>query len=681
MPRFAFETERAIGTSLLGLALAMTGATLAEEAPAAPGGRVWFVDQKAANADNHGPGSQDHPFRTIQAAAERAEPGDRVLVRAGTYRERVMPPRSGTEEAPIVYEAMPDERVEVKGSEPWTSPWTADGENPRIVSSPIDESWFAEIPNPYRLAIRIAPPGQAGDLARPLPEEERNQPWPRTLGQIFVRGEPLVQVESLPLLRSMEGSWIVSADGATLQVHLPGDLPPERLLPTLEWSVRNRIFAPYRRGLRHIHVRGFVFEHCANQGPFPQGGAVSPRTGSGWVIENNTIRFAKTVGLDVGSECWAVANLPETAEEDRRLMIRTAHSPAPSLIVRNNTISDNGLCGIAGWQSSNVRIYNNRIERNNRLSFSKADARWEEWGGIKLHHAYQTVIAANIVRFNEGAGIWLDNGYNHAHVTGNLVVGNRLAGIMMELGAGSVLIDHNIVAHTRSDGGFYDGIGIYAHDASGLTVAHNLLLGNAGAGVLQRTVSARAYGGKPVGTSDNQIVNNIFLNNEKGAISLPFENSVATGNHCDHNLFLGGGAFFRLNKYSRDTFAWEDVWTKLREAELLAEDETPTGPGVFRQLDLDAWRAATGWDRDSVAAAAKGWEILPYRMLLRLDVPEALLALACPPVPETTVDFQGFPREGNGTPGPFQNLASGKHELPLTPYRYQEPPPRREKTK
>lgn len=674
MPRFGFATERIIGTSLLGLALAMTGPALA-----APDGRVWVVDQKATNADDQGPGNQNHPFRTIQAAAERAEPGDRVLVRAGTYRERVMPPRGGTEEAPIVYEAMPGERVEVKGSEPWTAPWTADGEHPRIFASPIDESWFAEIPNPYRLAIRIAPPGRAGDLARPLPEEEIDQPWPRTLGQIFVRGEPLTQVESLSLLRGMEGAWIVSADGATLRVHLPGDLPPERLLPTLEWSVRNRIFAPYRRGLRHIHVRGFVFEHCANQGPFPQGGAVSPRTGNGWIIENNTIRFAKTLGLDVGSECWAVADLPETAEEDRRLMIRTAHNPAPSLIVRNNTISDNGLCGIAGWQSSNVRIYNNRIERNNRLSFSKADANWEEWGGIKLHHAYQTVIAGNIVRFNEGAGIWLDNGYNLAHVTGNLVLGNRLAGIKMELGAGSVLIDHNIVAHTRSDGGIYDGIGIYSHDSSGLTVAHNLLLGNAGAGVLQRTVSARTYGGKPVGTSHNQIVNNIFFNNEKGAISLPYENPAATGNRCDHNLFLGGGAFFRLNRYSRDTFAWEDVWAKLREAELLAEDDAPASQGVFRQLDLDAWRAATGWDRDSTAVAVRGWDVLPYRMLLRMDVPEALPELACPPVPEVALDFQGIPREANGHPGPFQNLSPGKHEFPLVPHRYPAPPPRREK--
>jgi hypothetical protein len=44
--------------------------------------------------------------------------GDRCIVHAGTYRETVTPANSGTEEAPIVFEAAKGERVILSGTEP-----------------------------------------------------------------------------------------------------------------------------------------------------------------------------------------------------------------------------------------------------------------------------------------------------------------------------------------------------------------------------------------------------------------------------------------------------------------------------------------------------------------------------------------------------------------------------------
>ena len=642
--------------------------------------KTLVVDNQSPTADDSNPGTETRPLKTIDAAAQLAEPGDTVLVRAGVYRERVAPARGGTAEAPIVYQAAPGERVEVKGSEAWSAPWTPDPSHPRLFFSAIPDKAVADIPNPYRIGISISG-GDGRIRARPVAEDALNKPWPRTLGQVFVQGDPLTQVETLDQLRRLEGSWIVSADGATLHVHLPGAQAPDVLLPTVEWSVRNRIFAPRRRGLAHIHVRGFIFLHCANQGPFPQGGAVSPRTGRNWVFDGNTIRFAKTIGLDIGSETWDAANLDDTVEEDRRLMVQAGH------IVRNNTISDNGLCGIAGWSAKNCRIYNNLLERNNRLNFSLREAGWEEWAAIKLH-ATDAVIAGNTIRDNEASGIWIDNDYHMSRITGNVLIGNRLAGIKMELGAGSVLIDNNIVAHTR-DGGFYDGNGIYSHDAAGLTVAHNLLFENAGAGVLMRTITGRTYGGKPVKTSNNRIVNNVFYNNAKGAISLPFENPRSSGNFSDRNLFVGSGAFFSLNKY-QDTFTWEEVWAKLREADLKPGEAgtDAQGEGEFRRQSLDAWRAVTGWDRNSVTADAPGgwtgWSVLPHRMLLRMNVPPEWPAMRCPAVDEMTADFRGDDMATDAfeqdiakitaLPGPFQDLAAGGQETALTPVRNMQPP-------
>ena len=638
------------------------------------GAATLIVDNQATNAVDKNPGTQAAPFKTINAAAQVAQAGDTVIVHAGTYRERVSPARGGTDKAPITYKAAPGERVEVKGSEEWSAPWTPDAVHPRVFSSPVALDLFAQIPNPYAIGISIAGADQR-IVARPIAADALSKPWPCTLGQVFIQGEPLTQVESLELLQSMEGSWIVSADGKTLQIHLPGVQASDILLPTVEWSVRNRLFAPRRRGLGYIHVQGFTFLHCANQGPFPQGGAVSTRSGLNWIIEENTIRFAKTVGLDVGSETWAGDKLEETDKADQRMIIQAGH------IVRNNTISDNGLCGIAGWNSPNICLYNNLLERNNRLHFSSADANWEEWAAIKLHNS-NAIIAGNTIRFNEAHGIWIDNGYNLARITGNVLLGNVGSGIMMELGAGTVLIDNNIISHTRSYDGFYDGNAIYAHDASGLTVVHNLLSDNAGAGVLMRTITGRTYDGKLVTTSDTRILNNIFANNQKGAICLPFENPRSSGNRSDNNLFIGE-ASFRLNKY-QDSFKWEDVVAKLREAGLPPGEDTK---GDFRAFNLQAWRIATGWDTNSIVVKEGSFSSLPYRMLMRADISEAMVAARFPAVDEMTVDFQGTNMRSDVLlddltkmrvhPGPFQNLTAGKRQVSLVPLRYAEPPKNR----
>lgn len=74
--------------------------------------RTLWVDEKGrAEAQD---GSAEAPFNTINAAIEVVQPGDTVIIRAGTYRERFRVP-SGEPGRPITVRAAEGERVIVTG--------------------------------------------------------------------------------------------------------------------------------------------------------------------------------------------------------------------------------------------------------------------------------------------------------------------------------------------------------------------------------------------------------------------------------------------------------------------------------------------------------------------------------------------------------------------------------------
>ena len=63
-------------------------------------------------------GTAEHPFRTINKAAQVAEAGDTVVVHAGEYREWVKPAHAGASNIErVTYEAAEGEKVVIKGSE------------------------------------------------------------------------------------------------------------------------------------------------------------------------------------------------------------------------------------------------------------------------------------------------------------------------------------------------------------------------------------------------------------------------------------------------------------------------------------------------------------------------------------------------------------------------------------
>lgn len=61
-------------------------------------------------------GSATSPWRTLARATAAASPGDTILIHAGTYAERLVPPASGTAGARITYKAVPGAPVTLDGS-------------------------------------------------------------------------------------------------------------------------------------------------------------------------------------------------------------------------------------------------------------------------------------------------------------------------------------------------------------------------------------------------------------------------------------------------------------------------------------------------------------------------------------------------------------------------------------
>jgi hypothetical protein len=75
-------------------------------------GTTFYVSTSGSDSN---PGTQAQPWRTITKALKTLNPGQRALVRAGTYAEKIEWSRSGTSSAPITLAAYPGEQPVITG--------------------------------------------------------------------------------------------------------------------------------------------------------------------------------------------------------------------------------------------------------------------------------------------------------------------------------------------------------------------------------------------------------------------------------------------------------------------------------------------------------------------------------------------------------------------------------------
>lgn len=408
--------------------------TLLPAQPDAP--REFFVSVDGNDSDT---GAADSPFQTISKAAEMAYAGDTITVAAGTYRERITPPRGGTSDTRrITYQAAPGAAVYIKGSEKIKT-WTKSGDSTWQVVLPPE--FFADF-NPYALNIS----GKYMTYGE----------WHHR-GDVFINQTALFEQRDVTEIEASANRWHGEvSDGQTIIHANFGARDPNR--ENVEINVREFLFMPGEAGINFITVDGFYFKHAATNWSPPnaefQSGAIGPRMGKGWIIQNCTVSDIRTVGIILGSD---------PGGDFENIDSFGGH------VVRNNVIRKCGQSGIAGkWGATRSLVEGNLIEEiNNRREFGG-----HETAGIKFHLSVDATISNNLIRGvrrleDEAAfGIWIDFANQGTRISKNIIYDTETTNLFLEMNHGPILVDNNV---------FAGGPGLASN--SGATVlVHNLFL-------------------------------------------------------------------------------------------------------------------------------------------------------------------------------------------------------------
>lgn len=477
--------------------------------------RVLHVAQQHPKADDANPGTSDAPFKTINAAAKRLGPAEKVVIHAGVYRETVCPVQGGTGPgAMIAYEAAPGEKVVITGTEPftpaarpsagWLIPEVSGGAT--VWMADLPENVFAAY-NPFLVRNAYEYLYQYG--------ERQDPEWLKRVflrrGSVFFRGQPLRQVSFARDLATQDGAFWVEEPGLRIHFRLPGDVEPGE---PLEITVREQTFAPRDTGLGYIRVSGLALQNAADGLPVPQRGSFSTSRGHHWIIDDCTVNGANGVGMSLGAQSW---DGRETAEMGGH-------------IVRRCEIRNCGICGIAGARGVRHSLFEDNLFE--AIGYHNLERMWE-CAAIKFHFAEHCLIRRNIFRhIRHAAGIWLDVDNLNNRITGNVFadIETLQGGVFSELNYQRNLIDHNVFWNIR-------GCGVLADGNEKIVVAHNLFgeFPDRQAVFCSLYQAARKSSGRTSICRANQVLNNIIIRGPHRVAFARREQNV-----CDGNLYHSG---------------------------------------------------------------------------------------------------------------------------------------------
>ncbi len=303
---------------------------------------------------------------------------------------------------------------------------------------------------------------------------------------VFFDGVPLKRVLKLQYLASGDFYENFSRDLIYMADNPNGHL--------IEQAYAPRIIQSSNSG---ITVNGFFIEKGAVPAQF---GAIDAEysSGSGWLIENNEVRYNHGAGITVypGSES------------------------AGGSTVQSNFVHHNGQEGVEACASDQV-VQNNEIAFNNTAGF---DPFWEA-GGSKFgcgdpNEVVNLTVQGNNIHDNYGNGLWLDINSYGITIVGNTLTNNLFTypsngnqvgdGIVIEISDRCVISNNTLSGNgftataPNTSSGFYVSAAILIAESPNCEVYANTVTGVQGIGMLQqnRTDQCTINGGStyPDGT-------------------------------------------------------------------------------------------------------------------------------------------------------------------------------------
>ena len=459
----------------------------------------------AKSGDDSNDGSEDAPFLTISKAAEVAEPGDVITVKAGVYREAIVPANGGSsEDKRITYQAAEGEDVRILGSE-IAKDWTQEDNGTWKIE--LDSAFFGDF-NPFNTLVKhpeYVTVDESGDGWGWL----KYGRWAH-LGDVFIDNEGLTEREKPEEIEKNELSWFTKTEGKTTTIWANfGDKDPTK--SAVEINSRPFAFQPKETGLGYITFKGFTVMNIACHWAPPtvyQTGAVWANGGHHWIIEDNIFLYAKGVAVSIG--------LPNGEADQEKSGYH---------IIRNNVMLRCGQAGTTGqgWVS-NSEIYGNHIEE---LNYRKEFGGWET-AAIKHHNGNNLIVRNNFIRgvytadpeIGAAHGIWNDYQNNNWQVSQNIIMNTDAHAILSEaIWEGANLYDNNIIVDAS----------VASYSARGDAWAHNLFV-NA-----EHKWENQPWGERPQ-LGNYRWVNNVFVS--EGLDS----EIVADDDKYDSNVYLDGAS-------------------------------------------------------------------------------------------------------------------------------------------
>ncbi len=536
-----------------------------------------------SNVENHGNGSKEKPFKTIQEAAEIAIAGDEVIVAPGVYRESVDPKNGGEEGKRIVYKSEVPLGAHITGAEELKG-WQQFKGN--VYTARVSNKIFGNY-NPYKELV-------SGDWFIAFMTAHT--------GDVFLNGKSMYEVQSIDEVEKGEVSvpswdhefsvykWHAQqdeqADETVFYANFQG-LDPNN--EDVEITVRRSCFYPSEEGRGYITLSGFKVSKAATQWAPPtayQEGMIGPHWSKGWIIEDCEVFESKCSGISLGKYLqpendnkWLKWKYKDGAQTERDCICQAQRegwtkAKIGSHIIRRCNIHDCGQTGIVGHLGGVFSVVEDcHIHHiNNKQNLAGC-----EIGGIKMHAAIDCIYRRNVIH-DCTRGMWLDWQAQGTRVTQNLFYNNvvpkeynqndeSMVGcaedLFIEVSHGPTLVDNNIFLSDRA----------LKLATQGVALIHNIIYG----GIV--AIGKGTNNGAPTRPSprytpyhvphqteiagfmtilhgDTRVYNNIFVQEPvRPALKKGMDNNIANNNDWDDGNILAGTFVY-------EKFPTFDQWNK-----------------------------------------------------------------------------------------------------------------------